>query len=558
MPNFVPEPLLDRMHNELSGLRKRYSRAGGANERERIFGKYEEFGITAGRYYSYRRQRYGSLRDDCGKPRKSEGLRPLIEQIFEIKLSFSDLSKGRILSTERAMDVARKRDILTTGISARYVNKLIDQFGLAKEKGIVRFQAEYSNQVHQFDASKEPYLQVVEDLGNGDFLLKKRAPTERYKKVQRVEGWGLWVMGCVDDHSGYAVLQYIVARGESSTMAIEFMDKVWKGEVDVRIALKGIPEMVYTDNGSAFTSGMTQAYLSYLGVQSKQHLPYDSRATGKVERRFGHLKNDFSLGFLAGRNEWRLSEINPMLAMWCVDQAQRKHRILPVTREDAFIQNLQGAASLPDVDSLRAAHVCEMRTVQLDCTIRLKNEVYRVPEELRGEKVLVYRNHQGEVSVYHNESYMQVRAEKYDGMRKYGDFESFHDTQAEKTEKKRLKGEWGDYEHPYATPLSQRTPLLSPHEVEGGKNVIPFVPAERELSKATPFSEGEVFGDRIDAMRYIVKRLGIGLKQLAEEAPLLKQKLDAVLTRTLKREDVEECLQDIECELKRQAFGGGR
>jgi hypothetical protein len=529
MQRLVPEPLLDRMYNRLAGLPKRISRD-----------------------YNYRRKRYGSLRKDCGQPRKSESLKPLIESIFEIKMELSDLSRGRMISTERAVEMAKRKGILNQEISVRYVNRLIDQFGLAKAKGVVRFQAEYSNQVHQFDASKEPYLQVVEDLGDGDFLLSRRAPTERYKKVQRVEGWGLWVMGCVDDFSGYAILQYVVARGESAAMAIEFMDKVWKGEIDQRIALKGIPEMIYTDNGSAFTSGMTTAYLSYLGVTAKQHLPYASRATGKMERRFGHLKKDFSLCFLSGRNEWRLSEINPMLAHWSIEQAQRSHRVLSMNREAAFIQNLQKAASLPSQDSLRSAHVFDVRKVQSDCTIRLNNEIYRVPEALRGEKVLIFRNHQGEVSVYHNDSYLQVQAESYEGMRPYGEFESYHDTQAEKTEKKRIRGEWGEHEHPYE--IKDKGERIKDKE----STIIPFVPIQRELSKATPFSEGEVFSDRIDAMRWIVKRLGIGLKQLADEAPLLKQKLDALLTSTLKREDVEECVQDIERELKRTAFGGGR
>ena len=150
--------------------------------RRRLFAEYAKFGVRPGSYYKFTRTRGGTRRSDAGQMRKSDHWQPVIEQVFAIQTRMSDFEAGRWTSAETALTEAARcglirlkdeggrmkdeaREVLDADhqndrvqndrpvLSVRNYNQWVKKLRLKVPRGFHRFQAEYSNQVHQFDVS---------------------------------------------------------------------------------------------------------------------------------------------------------------------------------------------------------------------------------------------------------------------------------------------------------------------------------------------------------------------------------------------------------------------
>ncbi|MDD5088707.1 MAG: hypothetical protein PHI18_07915, partial [bacterium] len=475
----------------------------------------------------------------------------------------SDFEGGRWIAAEHAVREAKSRnqkaeirnekiERLTTANYKLWVRKL----GLSKPRGYTRFQAEYSNQVHQFDVSGSAYLEVVDDLGGGEFLLRRRSPRSRLSKKQKENRWRLWMIGVVDDYSGMAAVQYEVAAGEGATWVRYHLDKIWRG-LDPRLMLRGLPEVLYCDNGPFARTAETLPYLSQdmgVGVELQTHEPYRSRSTGKMERQWRTIKSGFEVAFLAGRDALLLSELNRMVIEWSVQQQAKKHRLLDCARGEAWSRGLTSEVRIPADDALRNAFRTDVRTVDGSGVFTLGGTAYRVGEEFRSSRVLVFRNGLNEVVCEIAATGQRAIAELYDGPRAFGDYESFAETEMERTAKRREIGEWGEAEHPYSLDSGQaRTPPSA-----GIAEHLTLIPAVRGEAKDTPFSEAARFADAIAAKTFVARELGMGLLQLVREFPSLSDELQELLNRTLDKREVAAWAESVRRGWEQQAVGGGQ
>lgn len=549
MQTHIPNHIFAEMHAQLSALPKRTRKGeNGESERDRIVREFAARGIRYSTYCQKVRQMQGSSRSDYGVSRKQGYWESKIRKVFELQVQMSDFDQGRFMCAEVAIAQAEAQKILENGeLTKRNYNLWVAKLGLREARGIVRIQAAYPNQVHQVDVTGSAYLAVVKDLGGGEFLIRRRSPRERLAKVQKAEGLRLWSIAVKDDFSGLFASQYVVAAGESALMIQDFLLRAWRG-LDQALPLRGLPEMIYCDNGPFAKHQTTIPFLSEqsgVGVELKVHMPYRAQATGKVEAVHRYQKSRFEMQFLAAGEQWTLSEVNDLLVQFAVKSAELPHRYLPISRGEAFLQYLPGAVRLPAQDANRNAFRVFRRVAGMDGLISVNGVRYMVGNDLRNRELLVYQNAVGELRVEDPLTNSVMIPEVWAGPRNYGDFESRPESQMDQTAKQRDKGQWATLPHE----LSDQT----------ANRVVPFVAAEAQESKNTPFTEGREFSDKIAAKQWLAKALGIGLMEFSREYPVLWEELNGLLDQTLNRESIAQWAKRVnDGELNSAQAGGGQ
>ncbi len=544
--------VMEEFARELNSIPLRARGISGKSLRQETIDRYRvTYGVTYASLCRNLRISGGSRRSDAGKLRKKEYWEDKIKAVFLIQCQMSDFEASRFCSPKHAISEAVRQGILAEGeLSERNYNFWIQKLNLKAEKGFSRFQATHSNHVHQLDFSGSAYFKVLEPTGDGDFLIAKRPPRERLSKVARDEGYKLQMIGLVDDYSGLTLMQYVVARGENPIWIIPILDQMWRGELDPSYPLKGLPDVLYTDNGSFSGSGATTSYLSEekgVGVKLETALPYNARAKGKIERRWRHVKTDFEMPTLAGRSDqtFTLSQLNRMLTEWCRLQGQKAHRMFRTTREQAYVDGFTEAVRIPQDDSLKTAAKTYECKVDGSGLLRLQNLIYQLPEQYRGQRVFAHKNAFDEVMV-EDAAGQLCKAELYAGPHAFGDFKAKHETTREEVAKQRESGQWGDVNHPYA-------------EIEGQK-VIPFLPEQKQESKDGVFTVGPRFKNKADALQFIYKTIGIAIPELRRSYAELGEQMGDLLDRTLDRETIAVWANGARDKIwnKQTAYGGGQ
>ena len=154
---------------------------------------------------------------------------------------------------------------------------------------------------------------------------------------------------------------------------------------------RGIPEKLYTDNGSLFTSEHLRTVCANFGIRLIHAKPYAAWSKGKIERFFLTVQSDFEqrLVFEPVKN---LAALNARFWQWLeTEYHQRPHRGLDgQSPRDRFQERSEGLRSIPpgmDVDGLFLKRTT--RRVRRDATISLNGLMFEVPVPLRGRIVEV-------------------------------------------------------------------------------------------------------------------------------------------------------------------------
>jgi hypothetical protein len=436
--------------------------------------------------------------------------------------------------------------------------------------------------MHQMDASGSEYLEVVEPLGDDDWVLRSRVPNRRGKNRQ-AQPQRVWLAGLVDDFSGVGAWQYYVAPGESASWMRRFLLQVWEG-LHPEIVLRGMPEKLYTDNGPFAKNETTIAFLSErtgLGVEHLKSLPYNKRAHGKIERTWRTLWQTFELGFLAHRGEIRLSELNERFLLdFILDYQGKKHRTGEGTRAEMYLSHLQGEIRLPAQNAQQSAFRVFDRRIDGNGLFQFGGKTYAVAKEARDAfremRALVYQNAQNQICVENVLTGGIVKAEIWEGAQAIGDFESFPETAAERAGKARDAGKfpevslyWGDRaKKPFVIEMPEGgrvyQEIRNPKSEKGdprfreddseSSNVLRYLGAQREENRS-PMAAAERFASEIEARKFIAVRLGMGLLELRAEAPLLMGEIEELVKETLDKERITAWCEEIPGRLLK-AIGG--
>jgi len=167
---------------------------------------------------------------------------------------------------------------------------------------------------------------------------------------------------------------------------------------------RGIPKIIYVDNGKIYRSEVFQVACASLGIALTHTQPYDAPAKGKIERFFGTVKTRF-FPRLKENPPSSLEELNRRFWQWLEEDYHRKiHASLGMSPLDKFLSQAGQIRLVSDPDSLDALFLKrDYRKVKHDGTISVNTRLYEVPPQFIGTRVEV-RYDDTDVYIYENGS----------------------------------------------------------------------------------------------------------------------------------------------------------
>lgn len=156
---------------------------------------------------------------------------------------------------------------------------------------------------------------------------------------------------------------------------------------------RGIPKIVYVDNGKIYKSDRLHLACAELGITLIHTKPYDARAKGKVERFFSTVKKRF-FPLLNETDKSSLNNLNQAFGEWLEKDYHRKeHSFLKATPLETYMEQISKVKTIDDSKILEKIFLKrETRKVKADGTISFKKKLYEVPGSLIGKKIEVRFN----------------------------------------------------------------------------------------------------------------------------------------------------------------------
>jgi len=196
-----------------------------------------------------------------------------------------------------------------------------------------------------------------------------------------VGGVKTYLLAFIDDHSR-ALVGYRWAHAED-TLALT-------AALRAGLAARGIPQVVYLDNGSAMISKQLLRALAVLGIRLTHSRPGQPQGRGKIERFFRTVREQFLIELTAPGAAEQVSDLatlNELFTAWV--ETVYHHRVHSETSQ-APIERFTtgGAPALPTPDQLREAFLwSEHRAVTKTATVCLHGNTYEVDAALVGRRV---------------------------------------------------------------------------------------------------------------------------------------------------------------------------
>ena len=389
------EVLLD-LHKRLNSLPSR-----SPQRRELIRQASELYGMSESTLYRqicHVSQPKAAKRKDAGIPRSlpPEEMEKYCEIIAALKIRTRN-KNGRHMSTQTAIElledvgvdssygfIKAEKGILHKATINRYLTQYgIDQHNLLKNTPAVRFQAKHSNECWQFDLSPSDLKHVQEPLW---YDKEKGLPI-------------LMLYSVVDDRSGVCYQEYRNVYGEDAGHALRFLFNAMSNKSDDEFPFRGIPQIIYMDNGPIAKSRVFQNVMAYLGIEMKVHMPDSkdnrrktARSKGKVERAFRTTKecHEVLYHLREPKNE---VEANQMLFSYLKKYNDHQHRAESHSRMIDWLKNINnnGIKEMCSWDRFCAfAREPEQRKVGIDACITIDGSVYEIDPNLAGESVVLW------------------------------------------------------------------------------------------------------------------------------------------------------------------------
>lgn len=309
-------------------------------------------------------------RSDKGTPRKiaPEKVLTAIEEVLpsfrgkSYRLSAvyrACIERGSLRREEIASNTFRR-------IVARY--EMLKPDSQVSNKRRLAFSKEHANEMWQADTMFGPYIKVAT------------------ASVQTK------LIAFIDDASR------VICHGEFFLQ--ESTDTLIKA---LRAALykRGIPESLYVDNGSIYSSKEITLICARLGCLLCHAPLRDGAAKGKIERFFRHVRENFLSRNLELSS---LEALNRQFTFWVEDEYNAHiHSVLGMKPIDRFGLDLKRIRFLPPNQANdELFFIEETRRVKLDNTFSVKNARFEAPADLRNREIQVRfdRNSFARVIVY--------------------------------------------------------------------------------------------------------------------------------------------------------------
>ena len=193
-----------------------------------------------------------------------------------------------------------------------------------------------------------------------------------------VAGHKAILFAAIDDHSR-CLVGYRWAHAED-TLRLE-------AALRAGFAARGVPKLLYVDNGSPFASRQLERACATLGIRLTHSRPGEPEGRGKIERVFRTVREQFLVEVKARGGTGDLAELNRLFASWVEGVYHRRvHTETGCPPLERFL--LCGPPALPSPAELREAFLwAERRTVTKTATVSLHGNRYVVDPALAGRQV---------------------------------------------------------------------------------------------------------------------------------------------------------------------------
>jgi len=314
---------------------------------------------------NYRREGFNGLKP---KNRKDQGVsRKLSREEEEHVLSLRQ--EMRLAAVTVFYDhLVGKGEILPADVSYSTIYRLLKKNGMAGRALLAtperkRFAHDTINVVWQGDLSYGPYLKV-EGRKHRTFLL-----------------------AFIDDCSRVVTgAGFHLSEGTDSLREV-FSDAVLR---------RGIPRVVYVDNGKIYRSEVFQIACATLGITLAHTQPYDAPAKGKIERFFKTVRTRF-YPLLGADAPSSLEDLNQRFWRWLEEDYHRKrHSSLNMTPLELWVSQAEKIRMLEDPAILKALfRKRDKRKVRHDATISVQTKLYEVSPRFIGKQVEIRYDDKG-------------------------------------------------------------------------------------------------------------------------------------------------------------------
>lgn len=244
-------------------------------------------------------------------------------------------------------------------LKQKQLSKIKGNENISRSKDRKKFAFEEVNHLWQGDMLTGPY--VLED-GK-----RKRA----------------YLFAFIDDCSRVVPFAYFSTRQNFNVMKDVYLKAVIR---------RGIPTLVYLDNGKVYRSSIFHEGCARMGTTVIHAQVRDAASKGKIERFFSTVRKRFLP--LISTEMLQLSDLNQAFLQWLEDDYHRKiHTSLGMTPLEKYMSQLSRLKMVDDPGSLASFFLRrEQRRVNNDATISIKSTVFEVPGSLIGEKIEVRFN----------------------------------------------------------------------------------------------------------------------------------------------------------------------
>ena len=498
------------------------------------------FGVSPDTIYrALRRQASprGLRRADRGRPRVAgdKTLRQFCEIIAALKVGTRN-RKGRHLSTVRAIRLLEEYGVDTENghvqappglLRPTTVNRWLaawemDHDRLIRGPAAVRFEARHSNDCWHFDMSPSDLKHVDQPA----WIDPDRGPPT------------LTLFSVVDDRSGVSYQEYHSVYGEDAETALRFLFNAMTAKADN--PLQGIPAMLYMDNGPVSRSLVFQTMMDRLGVDWRTHMPagadgnrVTARAKGKVERPFRTVKEAHETLYHLHKPATE-AEANAGLAQFMVYYNNQPHRREPHSRAEDWLAHLppEGVREMCSWERYCAfAREPETRKVGSDARIQVAGRHYEIHADLAGETVTLWWGH------FDQDLFVEWRDQRFGPYHPQGGPIPLHRYRKPRASRRTRRE---------ATIAHLAATISVPRDAVSGTDPDPELTAAVVPLRRVGFVDPDPWRERTftnarKARRAIADQLCRPLGDLDPDGLAF---IDALLDRTLDKQDIKEAIHD--------------
>lgn len=213
----------------------------------------------------------------------------------------------------------------------------------------------------------------VGDLWQGDVMYGPYITIGK-KKIQT------YLHMFIDDASRYPVYSQFYLSQNFETLRHCFKEAVLR---------RGIPRLVYTDNGKIYRTQQFEYICASLGATLLHSQPFVPQGRGKVERMFNTVRMRF-LSSLDPSTLKDLDDLNQRYFKWLEDDYKRKSHngLNGLTPHDVFMSQISKVNLVTNIDRVNENFLLRItRKIQPDATTQVQNILYETDSRFSGKRV---------------------------------------------------------------------------------------------------------------------------------------------------------------------------